>query len=454
MPDSVQRALAAVLTVLTLPLVAVLALAIRLESRGPILYRATRVGAGGRVFTCYKLRSMSSRASAGSPLTVREDARVTRVGRVLRGVHLDELPQLWNVVRGEMRLVGPRPEDPRYVDFDDPSHREVFSATPGMTGLAQLVFQNEAALLDRDDPDRSYRERILSPKVALDRLYLARRSTRFDLWILGRTVMAIVGSSGLTPAEIDSCSERFAVHDPVVKPVIRTAETAETADDEAARIRAVYERRDRRGPRHLAIAEAYVRINKDRLERMRSVIAPASRATLPRILDVGCGTGFDLAFWLSSGWPADALSGVDLSRDRIAEARLNCPGVDIQVTSGTTLPFPDAVFDVATAVTVFSSILDGTVRRALFEEMRRVVRPGGIVLAYDFVVRKPSNHDVIPMDLVRLRALGTRPSTSVRLTPLLHLVALGTKFGGVGTSIAMRVAPRTHRLTCWRIPGP
>ncbi len=198
--------------------------------------------------------------------------------------------------------------------------------------------------------------------------------------------------------------------------------------------------------------QAYRLINTERLERMRSVVAAASPTAFPRILDVGCGSGFDLAHWLSSGWPTEMLAGVDLVEERIVQGRSRCPGVDLRVTSGTNLPFPDDAFDVATAVTVFTSIIDGAVRRALFEEMCRVVRPGGLVLIYDFVVRKPGNRDVVAMDLRRLLALGRPPSSSVRLTPLLHLIALGTWLGEVGKMAAMRFAPRTHRLTCWRIP--
>jgi len=349
------------------------------------------------------------------------------------------------VVRGDMRLVGPRPEDPRYVDFTDPLHREVFRATPGITGLSQLVFENESTLLDEADLDRSYRDRILPQKVALDSRYLARRSTRLDVWVLVRTVMVMLGRAAPTVDELDvalGSTHRS------VEAVIRATERA---DAEAVRIRAVYERRDRKGPRHPAIEASYRRITKDRLDRMRSVIAGSSPSATPSILDVGCGNGFDLAFWTSSGWPAQSLAGVDLVEERITEARSRCPGVDVRVASGTTLQFADATFDVATAVTVLSSILDEAVRRALFEEMCRVVRPGGIVLVYDFVVRKPGNEDVIPMDLRRLRELGARPTVSVRLTPLLHLVALGVRAGRVGTSISMRLAPRTHRLTYWRV---
>ncbi len=236
-------------------------------------------------------------------------------------------------------------------------------------------------------------------------------------------------------------------------PMNPLARKAERADAETERIRAVYATRDKRRARHHAIVEAYRWINEERLERTRALVADAFRGAPPRILDVGCGSGFDLAYWLKSGWPPESLAGVDLVQERVAEAQSRCPGVDVRVTSGTTLPFQDGSFHVATAVTVFSSILDEPARRALFAEIIRVVRPGGMVLVYDFVVRKPGNRDVIPMDLRQLRALGGPPSASIRLTPLLHLVALGTVFGRLGAAVAMRLAPRTHRLTCWRVPG-
>ena len=223
-------------------------------------------------------------------------------------------------------------------------------------------------------------------------------------------------------------------------------------DPETERIRSVFESRDRGHLRHPAIERAYRIVNRDRFERMRILIG-RSVPGRPTILDVGCGAGHDIEAWLSIGWPPDALAGVDLVEDRVREAQRRCPGVDLRVTSGADLPFSDRTFDVATASTVFSSILDERMRRALFVEMCRVVRPGGMVLVYDFVVRKPGNNDVVPMDLSRLHALGRPPKTSVRLTPLLHIVALGTRFGGAGVSLAVRFAPRTHRMTSWRMPA-
>lgn len=194
MPDLVQRAFAAVLTVATLPLIAGLAILIRLDSPGGSFHRATRVGAGGRAFQLIKLRTMRRDAAATGPgVSVRDDARVTRVGRLLRSRRLDELPQIWNVLRGEMLLVGPRPEDPRYVDLSDPLHHRVFTAKPGITGPTQIAFSSEAELIDPDTPEASYRERILPAKLALDARYLERRSFALDLWILVQTARTALG---------------------------------------------------------------------------------------------------------------------------------------------------------------------------------------------------------------------------------------------------------------------
>jgi ubiquinone/menaquinone biosynthesis C-methylase UbiE len=236
------------------------------------------------------------------------------------------------------------------------------------------------------------------------------------------------------------------------RPVVAERQTSEEFDREAARIRAVYAERDRRPARSRAIAKAYELINAERLAKMRSLIGELPTPH-PRLLNVGCGAGLDLEFWGSEGWPVDALAGVDLVEARVSQARVRCPDVDVRVANGTSLPFPNAAFDVATAVTVLSSILDEAARAALFEEMCRVVRPQGLVVVYDFVVRKPGNRDVVPMDYRRLLDLGRVPSTSRRLTPLLHLVAIGSLFGDVGTRVTMALAPPTHRLTAWQMPA-
>jgi ubiquinone/menaquinone biosynthesis C-methylase UbiE len=220
---------------------------------------------------------------------------------------------------------------------------------------------------------------------------------------------------------------------------------------EVQRIRTAYAERDGRPARHPAIAEAYRLVNADRLEKMRTAIERAAVGETPRILDVGCGGGFDLSYWLASGWPADALAGVDLLEERIAIARSRCPGVDLRVTTGSDLPFASDAFDVATAVTVFSSIMDATVRRRLFAEMKRVVRPGGSILIYDFVIKNPRNPDVLAMTMERLADLGGRPIESSRVTPLIHAVALASRLGRRCAALAMKLAPPTHRLSRWQV---
>lgn len=194
MPDQLQRLIGVALSIATLPIVAALVVLIRVDSRGPALYRAVRVGARGQPFICYKLRTMTSSADdhESSAVTVNNDDRITRVGRYLRSKRLDELPQLWNVVRGEMRLVGPRPETPRFVDWRLPAHRVVFTEKPGITGLTQLHSLDESAALTGADPERTYRELVLPAKLRIDLAYLRRRSTKLDVWILRETVRALL----------------------------------------------------------------------------------------------------------------------------------------------------------------------------------------------------------------------------------------------------------------------
>lgn len=176
----------------SLPLLAAAAVATRASGdRGPLLYRATRIGEGGRPITVYKLRTMRV-ATVGLPITSSDDTRITRVGRVLRRLKIDELPQFLNVLRGDMSVVGPRPEDPGYVDWDDPLHRFVFSARPGITGPSQIAFRHEERLLAVPDPDRHYRTKILPQKLAMDARYLRERSWRSDLAMVGSTIRAVI----------------------------------------------------------------------------------------------------------------------------------------------------------------------------------------------------------------------------------------------------------------------
>jgi lipopolysaccharide/colanic/teichoic acid biosynthesis glycosyltransferase len=181
---------AVVALVLCLPLLVVVSLAILIESPGPLLYRANRIGQGGRPLKMLKFRKMR-RAAGGPPLTARDDARLTRVGAFLARTRLDELPQLWQVLRGEMSLVGPRPEDPAFVARRPVEYEEILQIRPGIAGLSQLAFANERSILDPDDPVSDYADRILPQKCHLDRLYVRRRNMAMDTRILMWTFLAV-----------------------------------------------------------------------------------------------------------------------------------------------------------------------------------------------------------------------------------------------------------------------
>lgn len=178
----------------TWPLLAAIAVAVKVDSKGPVLFGHERVGRGGRRFRTWKFRSMVSDAEqAGPPITTGGDRRVTRVGRVLRATKLDELPQLVNVLVGEMSLVGPRPEVQRYVDLFADDYRRVLAVRPGITDEASIEFRNEEEILARaTDPEREYREVVLPRKLELNKEYVRDPSLERDLSILLRTLMKVV----------------------------------------------------------------------------------------------------------------------------------------------------------------------------------------------------------------------------------------------------------------------
>lgn len=177
---------------ITAPLIAVLALLVRLESPGPMFHRGTRMGRGARPFQIYKLRSMRAGAASGRAITVAGDDRVTRVGGFLRATKLDELPQLWNVVRGDMSLVGPRPEHPSYLPHYSPAQRRLLEVRPGITSPASVAFRGEQALLSGPDPERVYLERILPAKLDIELRYLERAGVRADLAVILETLAGVV----------------------------------------------------------------------------------------------------------------------------------------------------------------------------------------------------------------------------------------------------------------------
>jgi lipopolysaccharide/colanic/teichoic acid biosynthesis glycosyltransferase len=174
------------------PLALLVAALIKLDSPGPVFYRAERIGRGGQPFHLLKFRSMVSDADRHGPaVTTAGDDRVTRVGRLLRRTKIDELPQLVNVLRGEMSLVGPRPEDPRYVALYSPEQRRVLEARPGITSPASVRYRHEESLLQGPDWERTYIGRVMPHKLEIELDYLARRSLWTDLGILWQTLWAV-----------------------------------------------------------------------------------------------------------------------------------------------------------------------------------------------------------------------------------------------------------------------
>jgi lipopolysaccharide/colanic/teichoic acid biosynthesis glycosyltransferase len=174
------------------PLLITVAIAVRLDSPGPTLFRHERVGQRGRRFRLLKFRSMTHRSS-GSDVTAAGDARITRMGRLLRRAKIDELPQLWNVLVGDMSLVGPRPEVERYVKLFASDYEEILEVKPGITDLAAIEYRDEERILAASsDPESEYRSVVLPAKIRLYRRYLAERSFRTDLSIMARTVIAVL----------------------------------------------------------------------------------------------------------------------------------------------------------------------------------------------------------------------------------------------------------------------
>ncbi len=195
MPRFVDLIFAAFGLLLGAPLWLAIALAVKFSSPGPVLFSQERIGRHGHIFQILKFRTM--RLDPTGELYLRtlgdRDPRVTKVGRFLRRTKLDEIPQLFNVLRGEMSLVGPRPEVPKFVSLQDALQLEVLSVRPGLTDPASIVFRNESSLLEKAlDPERYYREKILPRKLALSRSYINQRSPRRDVGVIAKTLQKAV----------------------------------------------------------------------------------------------------------------------------------------------------------------------------------------------------------------------------------------------------------------------
>ncbi len=193
--SGIDKLIASLLLVFALPIIAVLVVIVRLTSKGPAIYKQVRVGKDGKSFTIYKIRSMriDAEAATGAVWASRKDPRITLLGNILRKLHLDELPQLFNVVRGDMSLVGPRPERPEFVDaldkkIDGYSHRLLVK--PGITGYAQLNLPSDIDLND------------VRKKLVLDFEYIEKASLWFDFLLVFGTALKVVKLTGRVPLTI------------------------------------------------------------------------------------------------------------------------------------------------------------------------------------------------------------------------------------------------------------
>lgn len=185
----------AIVLILLSPLFLAIAVAIRLDTTGNIIYRGWRVGKGGRRFKMLKFRSMIAAAVRHGPsISNVADGRITRVGQFLRASKLDEFPQFWNVLKGDMTLIGPRPEAPEIVDRYTPDQRRILSAKPGLTGPSQIscTVDESMAVRGGENAEDFYVHHVLSRKLAMDAEYIQNRSARNDIALIGRTLGVIV----------------------------------------------------------------------------------------------------------------------------------------------------------------------------------------------------------------------------------------------------------------------
>lgn len=179
--------------VLLSPLLGLTAALVKLTSPGPVLFRQERIGREFRPFLINKFRSMvADAARKGATVTAGKDPRITPVGHILRKTKLDELPQLFNVLVGDMSLIGPRPEVPKYVEMFRKDYEEILRMRPGISDLASIEYRDEAAILGQsEDPEREYVDRVLPEKIRLAKEYLCRASFWYDVSLILRTLWVV-----------------------------------------------------------------------------------------------------------------------------------------------------------------------------------------------------------------------------------------------------------------------
>ena len=171
-----------------------IAIAIKTSSKGPVYFRQERVGKNGKLFRIFKFRTMVSDAeSKGMQITVGADSRITKVGKFLRKTKIDELPQLINVLLGQMSFVGPRPEVPHYAELYTDYQRNVLRIKPGITELASIIYKDENEVLAQsDDPEKTYIEEIMPKKIEINMQYIEKMNVFYDIKLIFKTFAAIL----------------------------------------------------------------------------------------------------------------------------------------------------------------------------------------------------------------------------------------------------------------------
>lgn len=189
--------------VILFPLIVIVSILIKLTSKGPVLFKQVRVTKNGRLFKIYKFRTMRENSEGNKQITVGNDSRITGVGHILRKTKLDELPQLFNVLKGEMSLVGPRPEVPKYVELYTEEQREILKFSAGITDYASIYFSNESELLgEAENPEEFYIKKIMPYKIELNKKYIKEIGIVTDIKLIILTILKILGLVKLEPKEL------------------------------------------------------------------------------------------------------------------------------------------------------------------------------------------------------------------------------------------------------------
>ncbi len=329
-------ALSAAGLVLFSPIIGLIWWRIRRDADGPVLYAGKRVGLGGREFKMYKFRTMVSNADRmGGPSTSDDDPRLTKTGQMLRRYKLDELPQLVNVLKGEMSFVGPRPEVPREVERYSGEERLLLSVRPGITDWASLRFYNEGEILKgHSDPHAAYLQLIRPEKIRLGLEYVKQGTFKDDFMILAKTMLLPWSVRAKRPTPNGPGADFTTVTETWGLPA---------------------------SPEQFAMAYCRYKVAGDISEGKE-------------VLEIGCGTGMGLAYLKQR---AARVVGGDITTALVDEARRRVPDVEVVQLDAQRLPFDDASFDVVLMLEMIYYVPD--LDRA-FSECRRVLRSTGRLL--------------------------------------------------------------------------